>query len=77
MGMGLCESASNRRHVLFALGPFDDEPFLGAELGAQIVAMSRMDAHARETPLEDVVRTFAPFDDLSGLLGQVERQLFD
>jgi hypothetical protein len=27
--------------LVFGLGPLDDEPFLGAELGAQIVAMSR------------------------------------
>jgi hypothetical protein len=65
------------RRLLFALGPFDDQPFLGPELGAQIVAMGRMDAHARETPLENVIRAFAPFDDLPGLIGQAERQRLD
>jgi hypothetical protein len=59
----------------FVLGPFDDQPFLGAQFAAQIVAMSRMDAHARATPFEDIGGAFAPFNDLKGLLGQVERQL--
>src|ERR1700751_5854801 len=58
------------RRFLFALAPFDDEPFLGAELAAQIVAMSPMDPQARETPLEDVVRASAPFDGPPGLFGQ-------
>jgi hypothetical protein len=33
--------------LVFGLGPLDDEPFLGAGLGAQIVAMSRVDAPGR------------------------------
>ena len=53
------------------------EPLLGSQFGAQIVAMSRVDAHAREAPLENIVRAFAPLDDLPGLIGQFERQLLD
>ena len=39
--------------------------------------MSRVDAHAREAPFENIVRAFAPRDDLPGLIGQFERQLLD
>jgi hypothetical protein len=58
------------------LGPLDDQPFLGAEFGAQIVAMSRMDAQARKPPFEPTVRAFAPWDGPPSVGGKAQVRKF-
>src|SRR5260370_28622090 len=51
-----------RRRLLFAFRPFDDQPFLATEFGAQSVSMSRIDAHARDAPFERSALAFPPGD---------------
>src|ERR1700731_996851 len=62
------------RRLLLVLGPFDQEPFLGAGLLAPFVTVCWAYAHSGIARGEPVGRTFAPGDGFPGRLRQAERQ---
>ena len=60
-----------------AFRPLDEQPFLGADGLAQVVAMRRADAAAGETAGESLSAALAPRDGLPSLLRQLHGERLD
>ena len=65
-------------HRLFVtFGPLDENPLLGTQLGALVVAMGRAHPNPGETRAQGEVGAFTPFDSLPLRGLQLKCQLLD